>query len=531
MSRARRNGRASAVATATAPVRCAVYTRKSTDEGLDKDFNSLDNQREAAELYIQSQQGENWIALSGRYDDGGFSGGSTNRPALQRLIADVEAGKIDIVVVYKYDRLSRSMLDFLQLLDFFKKRGVSFVSVSQRFDTSTPVGEMTLNILLSFAQFERQIIAERTRDKMRAARRHGRWTGGQPPLGYDVAPEGGRITVNRDEAEMVVGAFKLYAETPSLIAVADELNRRGWRRKAWTTKDGRHREPKPWDKANLRSLLRNPLYIGMMTLGDETFPGEHDAIVPRALFDRVQALLDGNRVSGGGGARNDRGALLRGLLKCDACGTAMVHTHTKSRYGRTYRYYRCSSSMKRGGASCPTGSVPAVQVENFVVDRIKCIGADPVLREETFRQALAQVKAERRGLAAEAKRLDRDIAKAGDEVQKLVRALADATGAARGAVNAEVQKDQERLQTLEARRTEVAQKQQALAAQQVDEAELARALEAFDPVWDELWTTEKERVLNLLIDQVRYHGETGRLEIDFRLSGISTLAVEMNGAA
>ncbi len=197
-------------------VRCAIYCRKSTSQGLDQQFNSLDAQREAAENYIASQRHENWVALPDHYDDGGFSGGNTDRPALKRLIADVERGQISTIVVYKYDRLSRSMLDFLQLLDFFKRHGVSFVSVSQRFDTSSPVGEMTLNILLSFAQFERQIIAERTRDKIRAARRRGQWTGGRPPLGYDTTPEGGRIVINRDEAQQVRAIFDLYIELGSI---------------------------------------------------------------------------------------------------------------------------------------------------------------------------------------------------------------------------------------------------------------------------------------------------------------------------
>ena len=224
-----------AIAAVRSAVRCVIYTRKSTDENLDREFNTLDAQRAAGESYIASQRDEGWIALPEIYDDGGFSGANTQRPALQRLLADVDAGKVDCVVVYKYDRLSRSMLDFLQLLDFFKKRGVSFVSVSQRFDTSTPMGEVTLNILLTFAQFERQMTAERTRDKMRAARKRGRWTGGMPPLGYDVAPEGGRLTINRDEADQVRAIFDLYLEHRALLPVAQELARRGWRRKTWTT--------------------------------------------------------------------------------------------------------------------------------------------------------------------------------------------------------------------------------------------------------------------------------------------------------
>ena len=255
MRRAQRN---QATATAIRPaVRCAIYTRKSTDEGLDKDFSTLDAQREAAESYIDSQRNEGWLATAERYDDGGYSGGNLERPALKRLLTDTEAGLIDAVVVYKYDRLSRSMLDFLQMLDFFERHEVSFVSVSQRFDTSTPIGRMTLQILMSFGEFERQIIAERTRDKIRAARRKGKWTGGHPPLGFDLALEGGKLVVNKDEARAVRAIFALYADSPSLIEISQELNRRGLRRKSWKTRNGKTCGGGTWNRVNLGRLLKD----------------------------------------------------------------------------------------------------------------------------------------------------------------------------------------------------------------------------------------------------------------------------------
>src|SRR6266699_522928 len=228
MARASRSSRPmTAVAAVTSPIRCAIYTRKSTDEGLDKDFNSLDNQREAAENYVRSQQGGGWEILADRYDDGGFTGGNMDRPALQRLLADIEVGKVDRLVVYKIDRLSRSLLDFAKLADLLEKHHVSIVSVTQQLDTSTSMGRLTMNMLLTFAQFEREMVSDRTRDKMRAARRRGKWTGGMPRLGYDVAPEGGRLVVNQEEAEQVRVIFSLYAEQPTLVAVSQELNRRG----------------------------------------------------------------------------------------------------------------------------------------------------------------------------------------------------------------------------------------------------------------------------------------------------------------
>ncbi len=248
MPRALRNRSSSAVAIRTA-VRCAIYCRVSTDAQMDKEFNSLEAQRETCENYIASYGNEGWSSLPEQYSDAGISGATVHRPSLQRLLRDIEDGTVNVVVVYKYDRLSRSMLDFLKLLDFFKRHGVSFVSVSQRFDTSTPVGEMTLNMLLSFAQFERQMIAERTRDKVRAARRRGRWTGGRPVLGYDTAPEGGRLLINRAEADQVRAIFELYSEQPSVTGVVQELNRRGWRQKKWVTKTGRTCGGSRWNQS------------------------------------------------------------------------------------------------------------------------------------------------------------------------------------------------------------------------------------------------------------------------------------------
>ena len=526
MALARRNGSRSrtGVAVQVAPVRCAIYTRKSTDEGLDRDFNSLDNQREAAEAFITSQRHEGWSPLPERYDDGGFSGATMERPALKRLLADVEAGKLDCVVVYKLDRLSRSVRDYLNLLAFLADHDVDFVSVTQQFNTTTPVGRMTLRMLLSFAEFERDIIAERTRDKMHAARRRGKWTGGTPILGYDTTPEGGKLVVNKDEAEQVRAIFELFARNPSLVGVATELNRRGWRRKSWTTKDGKQRDGGEWNRLNLRTLLTNPLYAGMQKLGDETFQGEHPAIVSKALFQRVERLLDGNQRNHRIPEKNRHGALLRGLLRCSACGTAMLHTPT-TKNGRLYRYYRCGSVLRKGPAACPSRPLPAEQVERFVVDQIRRIGADLALQRATFEQALAQVAAERRGLKAEAKRLERDLDAARGDVERLVGTLSRTTGSA----DDELERAQGNLTTLDARLAEVRARETVLAAQHVDETDVARALQDFDELWSVLLTPEKERVLGLLIAGIRYDGSTGKLDIDWRIAGFGQLAGEVGG--
>ena len=269
-------------------LRCAIYTRKSTEEGLDQEFNSLDAQREAAEAFIQSQRREGWIALPELYADGGFTGANMDRPALGRLFQAIEAGELDCVVVYKVDRLSRSLLDFTRMLSVFEKHQVSFVAVTQQFNTSTSLGRLTLNILLSFAQFEGELIGERTRDKMSAARRKGKWVGGCPVLGYDVDPGGGRLVVNEEEAERVRAIFALFEEHGSALRTLTEIDRRGWRLKSWTLKTGELRTGGPFALNSLRRLLTNILYTGAIRHKGQPYPGEHAAILAPGTWERVQ---------------------------------------------------------------------------------------------------------------------------------------------------------------------------------------------------------------------------------------------------
>ncbi|MGD0275533.1 MAG: recombinase family protein, partial [Syntrophales bacterium] len=295
-------------------IRCATYTRKSTDEGLDQDFNSLDAQRESAEAYIASQRHEGWICLPERYDDGGFTGGNMERPALKRLFADIEAGRIDCVMVYKVDRLSRSLLDFARIMEIFDKNGVSFVSVTQQFNTTSSMGRLTLNILLSFAQFERKIISERTRDKLSAARKKGKWVGGVPVLGYDLGSKGGRLIVNDDEAARVKAIYQLYLEYKAIIPVVKELNHRQWRTKQWTTKRGKEWGGKHFTKSSLFRLLTNIIYTGKINYQGTVYTGEHSQLIDVEVWQRVQDTLRHNCRTGGKEVRNKYGALLKGRL-------------------------------------------------------------------------------------------------------------------------------------------------------------------------------------------------------------------------
>ena len=363
-------------------IMCAIYTRKSTDEGLDSDFNSLDNQREKAEAFIKSQEG--WVAVDTHYDDGGHTGAHTDRPALQQLLTDMEAGRFDCIVVYRSDRMSRSILDFLRLLERMEKAEVAYVSVTEAFSTKTPAGRLMMHLLLSFAEYERELVSERTKHKIAGAKRKGQWCGGSPILGYDVVPEGGRLVVNEAEAEQVRGIFRLYLKHGSLIPTVQEVNRRGWTSKRWTSKKGVRHGGAPWLKNTLHHLLTNMTYTGRISFQGEVYEGEHDAIIDDDTWDRVQRKLQLNSRNNGSTQRNRYGALLRGLLYCAACGKSMTHAQS-ARGSRRYRYYRCSSAEKMGAASCPTGSLPAAEIERFVVDEIRCIGIDEAVIHETLK--------------------------------------------------------------------------------------------------------------------------------------------------
>ena len=366
-------------------VRCAIYTRKSTSEGLEREFNSIEAQREAAEAYAGNRRHEGWAVLIDRYDDGGFTGANTERPALTRLLHDVEQGLVDAILVYKVDRLSRSLLDFAKMVDVLERRGVSFVSVTQNFDTSTPLGRLTLNILLSFAQFEREMIIDRVRDAIAGAKRRGKFTGGTPPLGYDVDREAHRLVVNQDEAEVVRQIFKSFAETGSGLGIAKELNNGGIATKSWVTKKGKHRPGKPYNASHIYRILNNHVYLGETVHRENVYPGEHEAIVPKRLWDKAHAILQVN------GRKEQRAhenapALLRGIIRCGHCDRAMTSTYTVSN-GRAYRYYVCTQAKKGGYDSCPVRSVPAGDIEEAVMGQVRVVLRSPETIAQTYMAA------------------------------------------------------------------------------------------------------------------------------------------------
>ena len=332
---------------------CALYTRKSTEEGLEQAFNSLDAQREACAAYVKSQASEGWRAVPTRYDDGGFSGASMERPALKRLLCDIEAGKVDVVVVYKIDRLTRSLPDFARMIEIFDRRPVSFVSVTQAFNTTTSMGRLTLNVLLSFAQFEREVTGERIRDKIAASKAKGMWMGGTVPLGYDPPANGTRaLAVNQEEAEIVRTIFGAYVDLGSVHALQRWLGDRGIRSKRRVTRAGRLSGGGPFSRGALFHLLRNRIYLGMIVHKGRVHPGRHQAIIDADLFEAVQARIDANTRRRASNREQKSNAPLAGRL-FDADGQPMSPTFSYGRGGKLYRYY-VSAPLQQGARRDPS---------------------------------------------------------------------------------------------------------------------------------------------------------------------------------
>ncbi|MTH60039.1 recombinase family protein [Paracoccus litorisediminis] len=352
-------------------LRCAVYTRKSSEEGLEQEFNSLDAQREACEAFIASQRSEGWVALRERYDDGGISGGTLERPALTRLLADVEDGLVDVVVAYKLDRLSRSLMDFSKLVEIFDRCGVTFISVTQSFNTTTSMGRLTLNILLSFAQFEREVTAERIRDKVAASRKRGIWMGGSVPFGYRV--ENRKLVIDDNQAVEIRWIFERFAELGSATELAREAVQRGLR-----TSRGH-----AMDKKFIYRVLSNRVFIGEAVHRGQVYPGEHAAIISREAWDRVHAILQVSPRKRAARTRAQTPALLKGLL-FGPDGAAFSPSHTR-KGSRLYNYYVSQSVLKHGAGACPVGRVPAGEIEAAVVGRLRMVFRQPEIVAGTFK--------------------------------------------------------------------------------------------------------------------------------------------------
>jgi DNA invertase Pin-like site-specific DNA recombinase len=419
-------------------LRCAVYTRKSTDEGLEKEFNSLEAQRAACEAFIASQRSEGWVLVHDRYDDGGVSGGTLERPALKRLLADIEAGLVDVVLVYKVDRLSRSLMDFAKLVEIFEAHEVTFVAITQSLNTTTSMGRLTLNMLLSFAQYERELIGERVRDKIAASRARGMWMGGPVPHGYRV--ENRKLLVDEAAAATVRRVFEGFAEIGSATKLLPVLHAEGL-----LTKTGR-----PFDKGALYKLLVNRVYIGEAVHKGTSHPGEHAAIISQTLWDRVHAILQESPRERGAKNRATATALLRGLL-FGPDGRAMSPTYTRKK-GRLYRYYVSQAVLQGGANDAPHRRLPAGEIEGLVMAQVRALLRQPEVMVGTWRAARAE-------------------------------------------------------------------------APDLTETEVRDALGRLDPLWDELFPGEQERIVRLLVERVTV-GDAGA-EIRLNLEGLAGLARDM----
>jgi site-specific DNA recombinase len=349
-------------------IRCAVYTRKSSEEGLEQEFNSLQAQREAGEAFIKSQRHEGWVCLPDGYDDGGLSGATLGRPALQQLLAEIQAGRVDIVVVYKVDRLTRSLADFAKIVEILDAKGASFVSVTQQFNTTTSMGRLTLNVLLSFAQFEREVTGERIRDKIAASKKKGMWMGGVPPLGYQARDR--TLLVVDSEAETVRYIFRRYAEFGSIRLLQEELDAQGLTSKCWTNAAGRLWGGKPFSRGALYLMLQNRIYRGEIVHKERSYPGEHTPIIDRELWDAVQARLAGNAAQRNAGGRTAQPSLLAGML-FDGDGNRMTPSHAVKK-GTRYRYYVSRSLITKDQADRSAGRrIPAGEIEQLVVSQVR----------------------------------------------------------------------------------------------------------------------------------------------------------------
>jgi DNA invertase Pin-like site-specific DNA recombinase len=421
-------------------LRCAVYTRKSSEEGLEQEFNSLDAQREACEAYVASQRAEGWLVVADRYDDGGFSGGTLERPALKRLRVDIEAGKVDVVVVYKIDRLSRSLMDFSRLVEVFDQHKVTFVSVTQSFNTTTSMGRLTLNVLLSFAQFEREVIGERIRDKFAASRKRGIWMGGWAPLGYEVKDR--KLIVNEVDAKLVRSIFQRFVKTGSATTLARQL----------IAENVRNKYGKLIDKGILYKMLSNPVYIGVAVHKGVSYPGEHVGIIDRKIWDRVQARFQENPRKRAAATRAQTPALLKGII-FGPTGVAMSPTHTRKN-GRLYRYYLSQTVLKLGAGDCPVARVPSAEIEKIVIDQVRILLLSPEIIFQTWRSARKTIKG-------------------------------------------------------------------------MTETGVRNALNAFDPLWNELFPAEQARIVQLLVERVEVL--TDRVDIKLRIAGVTSLVGELTG--
>jgi site-specific DNA recombinase len=491
-------------------LRCACYTRKSHDDGsLEKEFNSLDAQREAVENYIASQKANGWKLLPDRYDDGGFSGGNMERPALKRLLNDVKSGKIDIICIYKLDRLSRSLLDFMKLAEMLEQHNVSFVSVTQDINTSTSAGRMMLNILMTFSEFERAVITERILNSVAGKKKRGKFCGGPAILGYDVNFDAKRLEVNKPEAKIIKLIFQRYAELGSARDVAVELNNNGYNTKTWKSKKGKIYEGKEFNSDFIYRALTNPLYIGKVHHKGQEYDGEHEAIISPELWNKAQQVLSENRRARGF-TKHKMESPFKGLLKCGYCGGALGITYTKKK-GRRYTYYKCIKDDNRAVSSCPLSSIPAGDTDRMILEQLSSVFRTPTLLAAIYKEGKQQQLKQEEELR---KRMDA-IRNNRDKLRGEI--IANDANIVNDLVTEFKQVDDE-LTALEIQLRE-------LQASGITSRDISKTCESVSEIWDELFPAECYHLAHLLIDKIIITKET--MQMNIKTHGMASLVKEL----
>lgn len=485
--------------------RCAIYTRKSTAAGLEQEFNSLDAQREACIAYVERQTG--WTVIDEQYDDGGFTGANIDRPAFTRLMEDAEAGKFDILVVYKVDRLSRSLLDFVQVMGRLNAAGVSFVSITQNFTTADAMGRLTMNMLMSFAEFEREMIAERTRDKIAMARRKGKWTGGQVPFGYVTKDK--RLVPHDLESLIVRDAYELLLQHRQAAVVARLLNEQQKLPRGARLKAGRLLA---WTTTGIASVLKNPLYAGIVVYEGERYRGEHPALIDEETFERAQRILTrkGEAPLTFHGTNLDY--VLKGLLRCGLCGASMTTGTTRSAR-KEYRYYRCTTRDKHGPEGCPALRLPAGAIEDYVVERIEEAAFDGALAREVEDALTQRLDRRREDLEELRAKLPAPIANYSANASRYVEELTRFEGKARDLIEQRLNVETQRLAAAERQLRDAERALAELEDTATEVQHVIGALRDFRFVWDAMTTPNRGRLLRALLERVVVDESSGRVDI------------------
>jgi len=498
-------------------VLCAIYTRKSTDENLNSGFTSLDAQRESAEAYIKSQQSEGWELYPERYDDPGYSGGNMERPALQRLLRDARNDKFNMVIVYKVDRLTRSLKDFSRMIEILDSAGASFVAVTQQFNTSTSMGRLTLNVLLSFAQFERELCSERTRDKMAASAKKGKWLGGFPMLGYDIDFENKKLILNKKETPIVEFMFKTYLETKSSLKAAHTMNDKCYRTKEWVTKAGIKRGGAKFNKSSIRNYLKNPIYLGIIRHKGNLYKGQHLAIIKERTFKMVEALLMKNDIQHKSDNKDKYEFLLRGLIRCACCGSVMTSSFSYA-HGRKYFYYRCTKVTHLDRTACRIRVAPAREIERLVIDRLKVLANDRGLLDKIIQKAKIETSDSLPSLRHEFNVQSGEIRRIEGEASNLLNALSSEgqdLKKNRFVLNRLHELEEKRC-IVEGRLREIKISIEKVENQAINAEVVQQNFARFSEVFGELTAAEKRELLQLLIKEILYDRDHSKIRIVFR---------------